>query len=476
VLYELLSGGIRAFDAEGDVETLARVQRAEFLPLATVVEGIDPEVAAAIDKAMARWPDDRWDDAHAMQVALTSVLFRETGPVTSRDLGSWARGLFPERTAEVPVVQGAMPDETATVAPIAPSSVSRPSVSGRWPTPAAEGRSSDLVTGSAGRPPVAAIPTQSARGSRSIGALLVLMFLVVGGVWWMWPAAPPAETAPASALVEIASTPTGATVYVNGVLMGVTTLRHSLPAGEHELRVSLAGHEPLAQTIRVDPVEGFRADLVLEAAPVLMTFESIPPGALVSIEGQAEPFVAGNAVALTPGRSVQVRMNLHGHLPWEEEVRPEPGRGRYVARLEADRTADQPDGTNLGTQAGDDPRETTRTPRTERDSEPSVRADGSGERSPRSGATNATAASNTRTTDPVAETSTLVLFFPDPPMVGELRLDGERVGRVETGQTIAVAPGTHVVELRNESAERSHRATVTLSDGQRLRHTVVWGP
>jgi serine/threonine-protein kinase len=85
LLYVLMVG-VRPFEASTDLETLLRVQRAEFKPPARVRPDIEPEVARIILRAMRFEPDDRYQSADEMLLDLERVLRTLYGGVGQTEL------------------------------------------------------------------------------------------------------------------------------------------------------------------------------------------------------------------------------------------------------------------------------------------------------------------------------------------------------------------------------------------------------
>jgi len=65
VLYELLTGR-RPFEADTPLGLLRAIQQEEPAPLSEICPGLDPSVAAAVTKAMAKDPAERYQDAREM--------------------------------------------------------------------------------------------------------------------------------------------------------------------------------------------------------------------------------------------------------------------------------------------------------------------------------------------------------------------------------------------------------------------------
>ena len=75
VLYEMLSGEL-VFRHRDRLVALEQVRTRPLAPLRSVVPELPEALAAVVDRALAREPDDRWDTARAMQSALAAFLHR----------------------------------------------------------------------------------------------------------------------------------------------------------------------------------------------------------------------------------------------------------------------------------------------------------------------------------------------------------------------------------------------------------------
>ncbi len=90
VLWEALSGR-RLFGGSGDAAQVRRVQRAEVPVLGTMVEGLDPTLAAAVHKALERDRDRRHPNAAAFRSALQAYLQEARPPVDPATIAELVR-------------------------------------------------------------------------------------------------------------------------------------------------------------------------------------------------------------------------------------------------------------------------------------------------------------------------------------------------------------------------------------------------
>ncbi|HVU49434.1 MAG TPA: serine/threonine-protein kinase [Polyangia bacterium] len=92
VLYQLMTG-VRPFEAPTDLETLLRVQKADFRPPHVVAPDLPPHVSAIISRAMQLDPDLRYQSAEEMLTDIEQVLRTVFRPVGQTELKRWLAGL-----------------------------------------------------------------------------------------------------------------------------------------------------------------------------------------------------------------------------------------------------------------------------------------------------------------------------------------------------------------------------------------------
>jgi serine/threonine-protein kinase len=105
VLYQLMTG-VRPFEGPTDLETLLRVQRADFKPPHVVAPDLAPHVSAIISRAMQLDPDMRYQSAEEMLTDIEQVLRTVFRPVGQTELKRWLAGLG-ARDGQVAMAKGA---------------------------------------------------------------------------------------------------------------------------------------------------------------------------------------------------------------------------------------------------------------------------------------------------------------------------------------------------------------------------------
>ena len=92
------------------------------------------------------------------------------------------------------------------------------------------------------------------------------------------------RTVPASGTVEVASTPAGAMVKIDGTSVGLTPLRgHKVTVGSHRIEVIAEGYEPFAERVRVKEGANVRLRPSLQAIQVAVAPRTPPPPTAVPV-------------------------------------------------------------------------------------------------------------------------------------------------------------------------------------------------
>jgi serine/threonine-protein kinase len=169
-LLYLLSTGQRPFDADGQLETLIRVQNAEFAPPEVANPDVSPRIAAIIARAMKKAPSDRYESAEEMMSDVEEVLRSEFHSIGQSELKGYlvqlgkkdrvppisrAPGLPEEEPLELPeptlperaLAMGEMKVPTGAPLLALDATLQRPSdVAGSLPVAALPAESTDLVS------------------------------------------------------------------------------------------------------------------------------------------------------------------------------------------------------------------------------------------------------------------------------------------------------------------------------------------
>lgn len=94
---------------------------------------------------------------------------------------------------------------------------------------------------------------------------MALAWCLAGGMLCACPPPQRVVASVGSAALDVASTPGGASVFVDGASVGVTPIKIMLKPGAHRLRVALSGYLPTEQAVEV-PAEGLSLQVPLVAS------------------------------------------------------------------------------------------------------------------------------------------------------------------------------------------------------------------
>ena len=108
---------------------------------------------------------------------------------------------------------------------------------------------------------------------------------VSGGVYYF------KKVIPTTGSISITTTPTGASVYLDGVYKGITPVTlHSVSAGTHTVKLTLSGYEDYEESVRV---------YAGQTASITTTMQSLPTTGSIFIQPQSSTLAVGQTQAFT---------------------------------------------------------------------------------------------------------------------------------------------------------------------------------
>lgn len=123
---------------------------------------------------------------------------------------------------------------------------------------------------------------------------------------------------PASATLDVKSTPSGATVFVDDQKMGVTPLSTQVLPGEHVVRLDLKLHQGVEESLFI-PIRGAATlDKLLEKVTARVVVTASPAGTSIAIDGQV---LGKDRVdrGISPGDHT-LRLTAEGYKAFEQTV------------------------------------------------------------------------------------------------------------------------------------------------------------
>ncbi len=138
------------------------------------------------------------------------------------------------------------------------------------------------------------------------------------------------KVVPLASTMEVASKPTGATVFIDGEKVGRTPLQTQVLPGERVIKLELESHLP-AELTQLVPVRGaVKVERSLEKVPARLVVIAKPEGTEIAIDGTP----AGKDrvdQGIQPG-SHTVALSLKGYQPLQETLEIKPGDTATVDR------------------------------------------------------------------------------------------------------------------------------------------------
>lgn len=132
----------------------------------------------------------------------------------------------------------------------------------------------------------------------------------------------------ATGTVAVRSTPSGASVRIDGKSMGTTPLETRLPVGAHSFRLEHGNRQSVEGDFELSSDGSVTVDRELPQKPGRLLVQNAPDAAVVLVDGERRG-KAGEAIELDPG-TYDVTVRADGYSPHEERL--EVGAGETVER------------------------------------------------------------------------------------------------------------------------------------------------
>jgi hypothetical protein len=368
ILYELLCGK-RPFVGDSATAVLYKIINDPPDTLDPSVAGTAPELQATLDRALAKDPEARHPTAARMAEEMAEIAGRLRGPAAAPppdvlEAVNVARRLVKEgkvddalhrlqdvtqrhpRSIEARrALRTAARERERRLKPREPEAQDFPELDATYQGSATR-RTADTVmqpgesvpaTVLLGSAPAVAAPAAPTR-NLLLAAAAALLVVVVAGVLLLTrqpPVAPPVT-------MHVRSDPPGAQVLVDGQDSGVVTDGDvTLPAGVSgtvTLTLRKPEYREATRVLRL-PLGASDLRFVLEALPAVTSTVALPvvtepPGASVTVDGQAVKGTTPLTVTVDPAREHQIAVRLEGHAP--QEVRVAAGAAATPVRIVLD--------------------------------------------------------------------------------------------------------------------------------------------
>lgn len=381
ILHQMLAGE-RPFAGPSSTEVLYKIVNEPAPPLTGNLGPVGPDLQAAVERALAKNPEDRFSSASQMAEVLSGIL---SGCAVPPDPGEAqavkrARGLIKQgrpdearraleeaashrggsvelsralRTARREILRHERPPE--------PEPLDYPELAATFQAPPTARQSeievppTAVVGETASLAPRRASPWLLAAAGLGLGAALVAGILLIKGtprpaasvrpaVTVQAPAGGPVEAAPAR--LPVRSDPSGAAVLLDGEPTGVVTDGElEISPRDRRSRLTLTFRKPgfrdVSRRVTLPLTPGEAVSVTLQAAPRPVQLVTDPPGASVSADGASIEGVTPLDVTLEPGQAHVLVFTREGYRRAERRTRA----GELGSRIEVRLAAEAPPGS-----------------------------------------------------------------------------------------------------------------------------------
>ncbi len=299
-LYALLCN-TAPYRGPDQIDTLLKTIEGRYVPIAELRPDVSKPTVAIIERCLPPKPEDRFQDANALlealELAYASLGHRDGGEQTIRRVSAIAKRA-----------------EQGQQVAVRPRPRRRAHVSG---------------------PPVPA--DRHARRGQWIGLAAVGLFVVIAALFFFGRDSEP--PAPAGELLA-GSTPSGATVRIDGVVRGTTPLTLTGLSGDHEVRIEKEGYVPFVRprVSLTDRRVDLNAVLVRVTIETVLRIQSTPDGAEITIDGRVRGLTPLNVTDLDEGRHA-VTLSLAGYESLKKVIAFRSGKSETLSRPTSWRTA-----------------------------------------------------------------------------------------------------------------------------------------
>lgn len=297
MLFELCTGK-RLFRGPNEFETLKKIVEGPYPAPRQINPNLSPRLEQIIQRALARNLNERYQTARDFQSDLEAYIRDEQLAVSTLSLGEWMQMLFEEKLDQ----QKQWLQEGRELAEIIAEQV------------AEEERLSLTHTGIRAKQP-SKVPWVV------MVAVVLLAFAGVGGFVFFGPEPPPpAPTGPG--IIEIASTPSGAAIWIDGDRRSERTPSslQELPVGTYQVKLTLDGYAPFTQEIELTasaPEVSLAPTLERPTASSygVAQVRSTPSGAALLFDGRDTGLTTPATIPeIAPGEEHTLAITLDGYV------------------------------------------------------------------------------------------------------------------------------------------------------------------
>jgi serine/threonine-protein kinase len=305
MLFELTTGR-RLFRGQNEWDTLKMIVESEYPAPRSINPHLPERLERIILRALEKDRERRYQTARELQADLEDFIREQKLAVSALSLGEWMQMLFADKLAQ----QKQMLAEGRQLAEVLAAQAAAEE----------EAERASLTNASGVRP-------RKASKAPWIALALVVLGAAAAGVF-AWRQIEAARRPTGPGVVEVASTPEGAAVWLDGELLGqrTPTVLRDLPTGRHALKLTRDGfvaHTENVEITETAPRVRVSATLVRPSASdfAVVNVRTTPPGARILFDGRDTGKTTPATIPeVAPGVEHTVAVSLDGYVTRSEAL------------------------------------------------------------------------------------------------------------------------------------------------------------
>jgi serine/threonine-protein kinase len=305
MLFELTTGR-RLFRGQNEWDTLRMIVESEYPTPRSINPHLPERLERIIMRALEKDRDRRYQTARELQADLEDFIREQKLAVSALSLGEWMQMLFAEKLAQ----QKQMLAEGRQLAEVLAAQAAAEE----------EAERASVTSGSGVR-------ARKASNAPWIALALVVVAAAAAGVF-AWRQIQAARRPTGPGIIEVASTPDGAAVWLDGELLAqrTPTVLRDLPVGRHALKLTRDGFVAYTENVEITeaaPRARVTATLVRPSASdfAVLNVRSTPSGAHVLFDGRDTGRTTPATIPeIAPGVEHTVAVSLDGYVTRSETL------------------------------------------------------------------------------------------------------------------------------------------------------------
>ncbi len=341
VFYEMLT--LKSlFKRTNNPATIKAILDDEIPPLSKYRPDLDPAIEMVLDRALARDPEERYQNARDMQRDLHNAMDNAGSRISPAEISEYMELYMASHVERHRSMLDKVHSVGSNSSPI--SMVSKDTVAD-FPISISENMLGDDQAKKVS--PGQKAPAPVAKRASLMPVILVSVLLLVTGslAFWAWhlyrneqdPSKASAGPSAATTITTIIETePAGANILVNGKNTGLKTpakLSNLPPGSESKIKITLSGYQAVERTFRPEPGRVTEMRLVLKQIPPTVKLLELPAGAMILVDGAVRVKASNQPtfdIELTPNQAHRLEVRKQGFIPFRQKLNLAAGQEQEI--------------------------------------------------------------------------------------------------------------------------------------------------